>query len=371
MANTKLNKSTKPQTHSASSGSKTMAELMASYKTAFVSPKKGDVLEGTITKLTSGEILVDIGAKAEAVVLEKDKTLLKKLLQSLKVGDKVNVFVLNPESDFGNTVVSLRRFIDDKLWNKLSELKDKKEPMDVVVNELTKGGFLVSTLDGIAGFLPNSQTVFLESSQNLVGKTIQAVIIEQNRLQKKIIFSQKATLGTEDFENAVKTLKKGAKVTATISNIAPFGIFASIETAKDKFVEGFIHISEISWENLVTIPDTFKTGDKIEAIVKDFDNQSKRVNLSLKALTLDPFEERAKNFAIDQKLSANVSRVTDGGVLFDLGNGVEGIIKKEKIPPTVSYQEGQNVNLTVSEIDKRRRKVVLTPVLKEKPIGYR
>lgn len=362
MANTNLNKPTKPQT---------MAQLMASYKSAFISPKKGDVLEGTITKLTSGEILVDIGAKAEAVVLEKDKMLLKNLLQSLKVGDKVNVFVLNPESDFGNTVVSLRRFIDDKLWNKLSQFKDKKEIMDVVVNEATKGGFLVSTTDGVAGFLPNSQTVFLESSQNLVGKTIKAVIIEQNRTQKKIIFSQKAAMGTEDFENAVKALKKGEKVTATISNIAPFGIFCSIKTADDKFVEGFVHISEITWDNLVTIPDTFNVGDKLEAIIKEFDTKSKRVNLSLKVLTLDPFEQQIKDFAVDQKLTANVLRVTSMGVLFDLGNGVEGIVKKEKVPPTVSYQEGQSVNLIVSEIDKRRRKVVLTPVLKEKPIGYR
>jgi len=349
----------------------TMAELLASYKAVFISPKKGDVLEGTITKLTSSEILVDIGAKTEAVVLEKDKALLRNLLQSLKVGDKVNVFVLNPESDFGNTVVSLRRFIDDKLWHKLSQLQDKKEPIDLTINEVTKGGFLVSTQDKVAGFLPNSQTVFLESSQNLVGKTIKAIIIELNRMQKKIIFSQKATLGTEDFENAVKSLKQGTEVEAVISNIAPFGIFTSIETAKDKFVEGFIHISEISWDSLVVIPDTFNVGDRIKAIVKDFDTQSKRVNLSLKALTLDPFTAKTKDFAVDQKIQANVLKITSAGVLFDLGNGTEGIVKKEKIPPTVVYQEGQSVNLVVSEIDKKRRKVVLTPVLKEKPIGYR
>lgn len=347
-----------------------MADLMKSVSSTFISPKKGDVLEGTIKKLQSSEILVDIGAKTEAVVLEKDKRLLRNLLSSLKVGDKVNVFVLNPESDMGYTVVSLRRFIDDKLWIRLADIQKNKEKLDVIVNEITKGGFLVSTSDGIAGFLPNSQTVFIENSQNLLGKTLQATVIEINRPQRKIIFSQKIIMGSENFDNAVKALKVGDKVEATISNIAPFGIFTSVEFSKGNFVEGFIHISEISWEQLPTIPDTFKVGDKVEAVVKDFDKEAKRLNFSIKALTKDPFEEKVKNFAVDQKLKATVSRVTDQGLIFDF-EGVEGILKKEKIPPTVNYAEGDSLNLMVSEIDKRKRRIVLVPVLMEKPIGYR
>jgi len=105
-----------------------MADLMKSVKSDFIAPKKGEALEGTITKLTSSEILVDIGAKTEATVLEKDKRILKSLLSQLKVGDKVTVSVLNPESDFGNSVVSLRRFVDNRIWIELEELKkDKKE----------------------------------------------------------------------------------------------------------------------------------------------------------------------------------------------------------------------------------------------------
>src|SRR5476651_1773231 len=97
----------------------TMAELMASVKSAFVSPKKGETLVGKITKITSSEILVDIGAKTEAVVMEKDKKILKSLLSSIKLGDSVTVGVLNPESDMGHPVVSLRRFNDDKVWKRL------------------------------------------------------------------------------------------------------------------------------------------------------------------------------------------------------------------------------------------------------------
>ena len=350
--------------------SKTMADLLKSVQTKFVSPHKGDVLEGTITKLTSSEILVDIGAKTEAVVLEKDKRILRNLLRSLKVGDKVTVAVLNPESDMGNTVVSLRRFMDEKIWDRLNKLLKNKEAVKVSVDDVTKGGFLVSTEDGISGFLPNSQSVFLENSQSMVGNVIDAAVIELNRPLKKIIFSQKALIGSEDFEKAVKNLKVKQKVEATIANVTPFGIFVSFKSGEN-LVEGFIHISEISWEKTTTVPDIFKTGQKIEAEIVSFDKEAKRVNLSIKNLTKNPFEEKLKEFTPDRKVSGSVLKVFANGVLIDLGDGIEGFIKKDKIPPTIAYTQGASVNATVVEVDTKKQRVLLVPVLKEKPIGYR
>jgi ribosomal protein S1 len=358
-------------TNSKSSKSTTMAELLASHKTTFVKVNKGEILSGTITKLTPSEILVDIGAKTEAVVLEKDKRILRSLLSSIKLGDKVTVAVLNPESDYGNPVVSLRRFNDDRVWKQLDALLKSKEPLAAAVDESTKGGFLVSTKDGLSGFLPNSQTVFLENSQDLVGKTINVSVIEINRVARKIIFSQKAVMGSEDFEKAVKALKIGQKIEATISNVAPFGIFLSVELPDKKTVEGFVHISEVSWERIVTIPDTFKAGEKIEAEILNFDKESQRVNLSIKKLVKDPFEEKLKSYAIDQKISGSVTKVLSNGVLVSVGEGIEGFIKKDKIPPTISYNEGSPVNATVVEVDTRRHRLILVPVLTEKPIGYR
>src|ERR1035437_11105701 len=243
----------------------TMAELLATHKTNFVNVSKGQVVTGIITKLNSAEILVDIGAKTEALVMEKDKRILRSLLSSLKLGDKVTVSVLNPESDFGNPVVSLRRFNDDRVWIKLEALKNSKEQVDVVVGELTKGGFLVVTKDGMSGFMPNSQTTFMQNPQELVGKEIKVTVIELNRLLRKVIFSQKATVAAEDFEIATSSIKVGQEIEATISNVAPFGIFLLIELADKSVVEGFVHISEVSWEKLATIPETFKAGDKIKA----------------------------------------------------------------------------------------------------------
>ncbi len=346
-----------------------MADLMKSVKTTFVSPHKGDVLEGTVNKLTSAEILIDIGTKSLAVVLEKDKKILKSLLNSLKVGDKVSVSVLNPESDFGNPVVSLRRFNDDRIWKKLEGIQKSKEKIEVTIDQASKGGFLVSTKDGISGFLPNSQVSFLDSNV-IVGKNLNVCVIELLRPLKKVIFSQKKTLNAQDFAIQAKNLKKGEKTKAVISNIAPFGIFALVDTAKGQKIEGFVHISEIAWEKLESIPSDFKAGDEFEAQILGLDREAKRVNLSIKRLATNPFEEKLKEFEKDKKVNGTVTKVTNSGVTVDLGDGIEGFIKKEKIPPTVSFPQGSLVEATVLEVDRNQR-VVLAPVLKEKPIGYR
>jgi len=359
--------------HSTGSGhaATSMAELMRSARATFVTPRKGDNIPGIITKLTRSEILVDIDAKTEAVVLEKDRQILSSILSSIKVGDKVTVSVLNPEGDLGNPVVSLRRFIDDIVWERLLRLQKSKEVLEVTVNGTIKGGFLVTTQDGTSGFLPNSHTSALENPQNLIGKKIKTVILELNRELHKIIFSQKQVLGLDDFNKSIKSLKIGQKIDAIISNITSFGIFLLIQEIDREPIEGFIHLSEVSWENVSNIPDNFKVSQKIEAVIIGFDEDSRRVLLSIKRLTPNPLEAKLKEYTIDKKIKGEVIKIISTGVLLDLGEGIVGIIKKDKIPPNVFYKEGSVVDVVVSSIDTKKHRVVLTPVLLEKPIGYR
>jgi len=387
----KLNNTSKAP--SASSGqAQTMADLMKSAKTSFVTPHKGDRVTGIITKLSRSEILVDINAKTEGVVLEKDRKILSSILSTLKVGDKVTVTVLNPEGELGNPVVSLRKFIDDMVWEKLSALRKDQEVLEITITSATKGGFLVTTKDGVSGFLPNSHLSNLENPHGLIGKNIKTVVLEVNRELHKIIFSQKQVLGIDDFKKYVKDLKIGKQIDSIITNITSFGIFISIpvnpvESSRsgrqtpltERFdgagesilVEGFIHSSEISWEPISNISENFEVGATIKAVIIGFDDDSRRILLSIKRLTPDPFEQKLKEYSVDKKIKGEVTKIVSTGVLLDLGEGIVGIIKKDKIPPNVSYKEGSVVDVVVSSIDTKKHRVVLTPVLLEKPIGYR
>lgn len=348
-----------------------MAQLLAKQKTHVVPLHRGDAIKGTITKLTKSEILVDVNAKSEAVVLERDKKLLNRMLSSLKEGDEVTVTVLNPESDTGSPLVSLRRFIEENSWQELTELQKKGEQLEVTVLEVTKGGYVVGIENGLAGFLPFSHASYREGQQLTSGTTTQATILEMTREDNKIIFSQKNTFTDGEFAAVMKQFPRGQKMSSTIANVAPFGIFVLIPINEKKTIDGLIHISEIAWEKVDDLASLYKSGDTVEAVVIGYDKEAKRIDLSVKQLTADPFEEIMKQFPVDKKVSGTVSKISGGNVYVSLAEGIEGVIRKEKVPPTVTYTEGQAINITVSDIDKRRHRIELAPVLLEKPLGYR
>lgn len=349
-----------------------MAQLLAKHENKFVTLKKGESVKGKITKLTSHEILVDTGAKTEALVLEKEKHILNTIFGMFKVGDTVEVNVLNPEAENGQPIVSLRRYLADLSWKKLEELVKSKEPITVTVQDATKAGYIAVTDFGVAGFLPQSHT-----SQNDVtqGSEVSVTVLELSRKDNKIIFSQKPAVSDEDFAKAVKKLKVGDKVKATITNVSSFGIFTTF-VVDGVTLEGFIHISEVAWEKVTDLSSLYTTEEEVEAVVIRFDEENKRVNLSIKRLTADPFDELMKAYPVDKKVSAEVTKVEEAGVTVLLEgtqefNDIEAFIKKEKIPPTTTYTIGQETTVTVSEFDKRKHRIIVVPVLLEKPLMYR
>jgi ribosomal protein S1 len=266
--------------------------------------------------------------------------------------------------------------MDEKVWGKLEKLKDEKTILEILVTDITKGGFLVTSPDGASGFLPNSQTILNDNPQSFVGKKIKAQVLETNRMLHKIIFSQKAALGEEDFSKSTSLIKTGEIVDAVVSSNTPFGVFVSVKGAVEGALavanlEGFIHLSELSWEKTETAENYFKVGEKIKAQVIGIDKDAKRVNLSIKRMTIDPFEDTAKQYSADKKVRGIVKQISSLGITLDLGEGIDGLIKKDKIPPSTSYATGDELDGIVSEVDIKRHRVILTPVLKEKPIGYR
>lgn len=362
-----------------------MAELMSKANKTFTKLQKGAEIQGIITKLTSKEILVDIDAKSEAVVLEKDKRLLRNLLSNLKVGDTVTVQILNPESDQGNPVVSLRRFMDDAVWVKLEKLQKDQTPVIVTVNEITRGGYLVSTDSGISGFLPNSHTSFVtpatdgmnQNPQDLQGKKLDVFILELNRQAHKIIFSQKQIMKDVDFQNAVREFSIGNKLSPVISNVTNFGLFVVLHNKDGMQIDGLIHISEISWDDVADLQALYKSGATVDVVIIGIDKDSKRVDLSIKRLTKDPFEELIYGITLEQKVTGIVANITSHAVFLDIPSPskkdamVTGIIRKDKIPPNISFEVGESVTATVSQIETKRHRLILVPVLQAKPIGYR
>lgn len=352
-----------------------MAALLAKKSAAPAGHKKGALVEGTITKLTRSEVLVNINGKTEAVVLEKDRQLLNNMLTLLKEGDKVTVSILNPESDNGNSVVSLRRFMDEIAWNKLHALVKSQEQLEVMVLDVTKGGYLVRLPNGMNGFLPFSHVASGATAQPSTGKTINAFVLDLKKEDNRIIVSQKQLLSDEEFAAAKKQYKMGEKISVTITAVTTFGIFFALPftTGKkeEKVVEGLVHSSHVSWERGTDFSSQFQPGATIDVKVIGFDDEAKRIDLSIKRLSEDPFDATVKKYPVDTKVKGTVTKIFGGNIHVQLEEGVEGVVRKEKVPPTTKYEVGQPITVLVSGIDSKYRTINLSPVLLEKPMGYR
>jgi 4-hydroxy-3-methylbut-2-enyl diphosphate reductase len=351
-----------------SSGAKSMAELMASHTSSFNVFKKGQEVEGIVKKLTPSEILLEIGAKSDALVLEVDKTNQDNLMRALKVGDKVKAVIISPESEGGFPVVSLRRALDNLMYANLDKFSASQEDVEVIVVEPTRGGYFVASETGMRGFLPTSQVITQES---LTGKKILVKIIEVDRAKKRVIFSEKATAYITDPETLRKLLPKGTPVKVVIQQVAPYGLFVSLPGKDGKLVDGFIHISEISYERVENLPSLYKNGQIIEAAVLDVDTENRRVNLSVKATLKDNFTLASEKYKKEDKVKGAVTRVATRGVTIDLGDGVNGFIPADKIPADTVYKTGDSINAEVTDIDTRKRVVLLSPIVTKAFVGYR
>ena len=240
----------------------TMEELLAEQDSDIKSFKHGDVVEGTVVRIDKDEILVDIGAKSEGVVSNRE--LYGRHAESqpaLAIGDTVLVYVLQPESQEGHVVLSLRRAGLERKWRSMQEQFEAGVIIEAPVIDHNKGGLIVDC--GIRGFVPISQIVdfprrpqndqprdaaqeIAEKLQPFVGRKLRLKILEVNRKANRLILSEKVALYEERREKRdelFSSLQVGQKVTGTVRSIAPFGVFVDLGG-----IDGLVHKSELSLE---------------------------------------------------------------------------------------------------------------------------
>ena len=236
-----------------------MEELLAEQDSDIKSFKHGDVVEGTVVRIDKDEILVDIGAKSEGVVSNRELYGRHAECQpQLAIGDTVLVYVLQPESQEGHAVLSLRRAGLERKWRSMQEQFEAGVIIEAPVIDHNKGGLIVDC--GIRGFVPISQIVdfprrpqndqprdaaqeIAEKLQPFVGRKLRLKILEVNRKANRLILSEKVALYEERREKRdelFSSLQVGQKVSGTVRSIAPFGVFIDLGG-----IDGLVHKSEL------------------------------------------------------------------------------------------------------------------------------
>jgi len=355
----------------------TMEELLKQTGYQLKGLRRGEIREGIITQINKKGTLVDIGAKTEGVILDKEYEEVNDLIANMKVGDKLRCMIYSPENDKGQILLSIKQTAMDHKWGKFDQYLKTGEPIEVRGLEINKGG-LIARLMGVRGFVPASQFghQYLGSLEQLQNRVFKVKVIEVNRQKNRLIFSEKAVSEAQALvqkKAALKKAKVGAAYNGVVSGVMPFGIFVRVEIDPQThgFLEGLVHISEISWERVTDLNKLFRTGNKVEIKVLGIDENTAKLNLSIKQLTTDPWLDLVKKYPVEKKASGQITRLASFGAFVQLEPGVEGLIHISKIPADLDIKIGQKVDVYVEAVEEEKRRMSLGLVLTEKPVGYK
>ncbi len=360
---------------------KTMAELMAQVGDVVKTPKKGDTVTGKVSEKTRKSLLVDIGGKTEGIVADKEFDAAKDYIDQLEIGADIEAYVLSSENERGQLLLSLKKAAVDTKWDEFTDALENGKTIEVKGLEVNKGGLIV-VLDGIRGFIPSSQfgKEFVGNIAKLKGKKIEVKVIEVDKEKNRLIFSEKHVSEAGEIAQrtqALSSVKVGETYEGVISGIMHFGLFVTVEVplADDKekmgHVEGLVHISEISWEKVSDPNDYHKVGEKVKVKVLGIDENSGKLNLSLKQLASDPWVSIDERYPVGTTSTGKVSRIAPFGVFIKLEAGVDGLIHTSKLTPDQIFEVGDSVTVVVESIDAAQRRMSLSEVLTEVPVGYK
>lgn len=344
---------------------------------------KGEIVEGEIVDINNGVIIVDVGFKSEGVIAGKELKSDTLDWTTLKVGDKILVYVVKPEDDKGQLVLSIRRTQQASAWLALENARKNNDVVEAVVVESNNGGLIVEIGKGIRGFIPTSQLDATRVYANgvrqvgkdissrvqkrlnsLIGEGIKTRIIELDREKNRIILSEKMVTQARDLEKRAKTLKKVKEsdvLEGTVSGITPFGIFVNAQG-----LEGLVHLSELSWDKVEDIGAIYSVGQKVDVMVIGLTDGGKRVAYSVKRLQQDPWSKAISQFKVGDVVDGEVQKVVPYGAFVRIGEGLNGLIHISELSdklvknPEDIVKTGQPVKVKILSISSTERHLGLS-----------
>jgi small subunit ribosomal protein S1 len=353
-----------------------MAALLAESATP-INIKRGDVVEGVIVRIDSDEILVDIGLKSEGVLSTRElPTTGYGSFNELHLNDKVLVYIIQPETQEGHALLSLKRANAERQWRIAEEQYRNNELLKAKVIDYNKGGLIVDVA-GIRGFVPISQILNLKREEVALGgenqetaaklqsmkdKELQLKIIEINRARNRLILSER--LAVQEWrqrrrEELLDELKPGEVRRGVVSNLANFGAFVDLGGA-----DGLVHISQLAWSRVNHPSEVLHVGQEVEVQVLSVDKEKKKIALSIKRAEVDPWTTVEQRYKVGQLVNGTITKIAPFGAFARIEDGIEGLIHLSELTPGMDVKntlhEGLQLQLRILRIDAERRRLGLS-----------
>lgn len=244
--------------------------------------EKGQVVRGKAFEYASDGVYIDIGAKSSAflpiqeIILKRSTT----LSEILPLGEEGEFLIIREQDADGQVTLSLKQLQIKQTWDKLAEMQDSGQTIQVKVTGVNKGGVTVD-VQGVRGFIPRSHLIDKDKLEELIGQPLTASFLELDREREKLVLSQRLASQSARFSE----MELGQLVEGKISGIKPFGLFVDLGGTT-----GLLHIKQISQTYIESLPNLFQVGQPIKAIIVDLDEGKSRISLSTRVLENHPGE---------------------------------------------------------------------------------
>ncbi|PHN03266.1 30S ribosomal protein S1 [Flavilitoribacter nigricans] len=347
--------------------SRRKAKLLRAWESIRDSYENGTVITGTIISKTKGGLIVDCSGLE--TFLPGSQIDIKPIIDyDAYVGKTMEFKVVKINEAIKNAVVSHKALIESDLAEQREAIiasLEKGQVLEGLVKNITDfGAFLdLGGVDGLLYITDISWGRINHPSEVLqLNQKINVVVLDFDENKKRISLGLKQ-LQPHPWEVLDDKIQEGSTVKGKIVNIEDYGAFLEIQPG----VEGLIHVSEVSWSNQpINAREYFKLGQEYEAKVVTVDREDRKMSLSIKQLTNDPWDTIEDQFPINSRHTGEVKNLTPYGVFVELKEGIGGMVHISDLSWTKRYSHpseftkvGNDIDIMILEIDKDNRKLSL------------
>lgn len=263
-----------------------MAESMNDYEKELEESMKkieeGDILTGTVISVDEKEVIIDLKYYAEGVIPAEDYSREPgfNLKEEVRPGDEVSATVVRKDDGHGNILLSRVEASDILAWDRLKEMQESKEVIDVIIKGITNGG-VIAYVEGVRGFIPASKLAlsYVEDTEVYLNKPAQVQVLDVDKDSKKLILSAKEILrekADKERKKKVSNLEIGLVTEGTVESLQPYGAFVDLGNG----LSGLVHISQICEKRIKKPSEAVAVGDKVKVKVKAI--KDGKISLSMK-----------------------------------------------------------------------------------------
>lgn len=335
--------------------------------------KEGAIVKGIVKNLTDYGAFIDLGGIDGLLhITDMAWKRVKSPSEIVNIGDEIDVKVLKFDSEKKRVSLGLKQMEDDP-WLNVTNRYPEGARLNGKITSLADYGCFVELEEGVEGLVHVSEMDWTNKNvhpSKLVhlGQEVDVMILDIDQERRRISLGIKQC-GANPWEKFSSTHNKDDRVTGLIKSITDFGIFIGL----DGGIDGLVHLSDVSWDDdAETSIRNFNKGDEITTVVLAIDSERERISLGIKQLQQDPFSSYVFENEKGSIVKGIIKKVDQSFVIVNLTEEVEGLLKANEISleeeitdARTIFKEDDEVEVKITEIDRRKRTISLSIKAKE------